>query len=188
MVLEELKYISIVKNALPKQNFDRLLKFFDNDMIEEEARIGSGKEGKVDENIRKVAMHWFRPDSEKMTDVYWYNYLRKIFANHAIQFFTQRNINHSFSDQFEIHLLKYYENNFYNMHSDYAKNTPRELSFSLLLNDDYKGGNFIFLFENKEYPVTIEKNDLLIFPSNFIYHHRIDKVSKGVRKAVVGWI
>ena len=45
MVVEELKYINIIKNVLPKQNFERLLKFFDNDMIEEEARIGSGKEG-----------------------------------------------------------------------------------------------------------------------------------------------
>ena len=188
MALEELKYISIIKNTLPQQNFNRLLKYFDNDMIEEQGKIGIGKKGKVDTNIRKVAMHWFRPNSDCMTDVYWYNYLRKIFANNTIEFFRQRNINHSFTDQFEIHLLKYYQNNFYDIHSDYAKNTPRELSFSLLLNDDYEGGDFIFLFEGKEYPVNLKKNNLLIFPSNFIYHHRISKVTKGVRKAVVGWI
>ena len=188
MVLEELKYISIIKDAIPKLTFDRLLKYFDNDMIEEEGKIGSSEKGKVDKNIRDVAMHWFRPDSDKMTDVFWYNYLRKIFSDNAINFLQQRNIFHSFSDQFEIHLLKYYPNNFYNIHSDYGKTTPRELSFSLLLNDDYEGGHFIFLFEGKEHPVVLEKNDLLIFPSNFIYHHRIDKVTKGIRKAVVGWI
>lgn len=188
MVIEELKYISVVKNVLPEPNFNRLLKYFDNDMVEEEGRVGTGEKGKVDKNIRKVAMHWFRPDSNKMTDVYWYNYLRKIFTDNAIQFFQQRNINHLFTDQFEIHLLKYYENNFYNIHSDYAKNTPRELSFSLLLNDNFEGGHFIFLFQGREHPIILEKNDLLIFPSNFIYHHRIDKVTKGIRKAVVGWI
>jgi|TARA_E500000318_G_C3546850_1_gene207092 Rps23 Pro-64 3,4-dihydroxylase Tpa1-like proline 4-hydroxylase len=188
MDVEELKYISIIKDVLPPLNFKRLLKYFDNDMVEEAGKIGHGGEGKIATDIRKVAMHWFRPDSQKMTDVYWYNYLRKIFADNAMNFLKERNIFHSFTDQFEIHLLKYYENNFYNLHSDYAKDAPRELSFSLLLNDDYEGGDFIFLFKNKEYPVTVEKNNLLIFPSNFIYHHRISKVTKGVRKAVVGWI
>ena len=43
MVLEELKYISIIKDAIPKLAFDRLLKYFDNDMIEEEGKIGSSE-------------------------------------------------------------------------------------------------------------------------------------------------
>ena len=36
-------------------------------------------------------------------------------------------------------------------------------------------------------PVEIGKGDLLIFPSNFLYPHRVDPVTKGVRYSYVSW-
>ena len=59
------------------------------------------------------------------------------------------------------------------------------LSIIGLLNDDYEGGELI-MFEDKK--IDIKQGDLLIFPSNFLYPHKIDPVTKGVRYSYVSWI
>lgn len=63
----------------------------------------------------------------------------------------------------------------------------RKLSFSLLLNDDYEGGQFQFLNENSElYEPPKEKGTIIIFDSRT--RHRVRPVKKGVRKSIVGWV
>lgn len=67
----------------------------------------------------------------------------------------------------------------------------RKISFSVLLNEDYDGGNFEF---ETGLPHEKERNTILtpstgcaiVFPS-FMYH-RVTPVTKGVRYSLVGWI
>ena len=59
------------------------------------------------------------------------------------------------------------------------------LSLLIVLNDDYEGGEFI-MFKNIEY--KFKAGDLLIFPSNFLYPHRVNPVKKGTRYSVVSWV
>jgi hypothetical protein len=54
-----------------------------------------------------------------------------------------------------------------------------------LLNDDFKGGEFI-MFKNIE--IKLKQGDLLIFPSNFVYPHRVDPVTKKTRYSFVSWV
>lgn len=58
------------------------------------------------------------------------------------------------------------------------------LSIVGLLNDNYEGGKFIF-FENHE--VVLKKGDIMIFPSIFMFPHRVENVTKGVRNSFVSW-
>jgi predicted 2-oxoglutarate/Fe(II)-dependent dioxygenase YbiX len=53
-----------------------------------------------------------------------------------------------------------------------------------LLNDDYKGGEFMF---NKEYKVELKQGDILLFPSNFLYPHRVNNIREGTRYSFVTW-
>lgn len=53
-----------------------------------------------------------------------------------------------------------------------------------LLNDNYKGGEFIF---NNEYKVELKQGDILLFPSNFLYAHRVNNISEGTRYSFVTW-
>lgn len=63
----------------------------------------------------------------------------------------------------------------------------RKLSFSLLLNDDYEGGEFQFLNENSElYEPPKERGTIIIFDSRT--RHRVRPIKKGVRKSIVGWV
>ena len=59
------------------------------------------------------------------------------------------------------------------------------LSIIIGLNDNYKGGEFI-MFKDKEY--KIESGDIIIFPSNFLYPHKVMPVTKGIRYSAVSWV
>jgi PKHD-type hydroxylase len=66
--------------------------------------------------------------------------------------------------------------------------TIRKLSFSLLLSDpdSYSGGNFQLMSGTKKsYIAPRQKGILVIFDSRA--PHRVQKVTKGVRKSIVGW-
>jgi hypothetical protein len=58
------------------------------------------------------------------------------------------------------------------------------LSILGALDDGYKGGEFV-MFEDTV--VELPKGSLLIFPSNFLYPHRVDEVTEGVRHTFVSW-
>lgn len=53
-----------------------------------------------------------------------------------------------------------------------------------VLNDNYDGGEFIF---NDEYEVKFNRGDILIFPSVFIYKHKVNPVKNGTRTSFVSW-
>jgi PKHD-type hydroxylase len=59
----------------------------------------------------------------------------------------------------------------------------RKLSFSLLLNDNFQGGNFITLTDST---VVCPAGKLLIFPS--FMPHKVSVVESGSRYAIFGWV
>jgi len=59
------------------------------------------------------------------------------------------------------------------------------LSIVGTLNDDYEGGEFIMF---REKTIHLKQGDLIIFPSTFLYPHRVDPVTKGVRYSYVSWV
>ena len=59
------------------------------------------------------------------------------------------------------------------------------LSVLGILNDNYKGGEFI-MFQNKE--IKLKQGDLLIFPSVFLYPHKVEPVIKGTRHSFISWV
>ena len=59
------------------------------------------------------------------------------------------------------------------------------LSIVGCLNSDYEGGKFI-MWENEE--VKIPEGSILIFPSNFMYPHKVTEVTKGTRYSYVSWV
>jgi hypothetical protein len=52
------------------------------------------------------------------------------------------------------------------------------------LNDDYDGGD-LYLCNQK---INTKTGDILIFPSNFLYPHRVEPVIMGIRYSWVSWV
>lgn len=59
------------------------------------------------------------------------------------------------------------------------------LSIVGVLNDEYTGGEFEMFDDTK---IKLKTGDLLLFPSNFLYPHRVLPVTKGVRHSYVSWV
>ena len=90
----------------------------------------------------------------------------------------------------EIKIFQYSEKQEMQMHCDHIRDIfegERKgipiFSIIGLLNEDYEGGELIMLDEK----IKLNAGDLVIFPSNFLYPHKISPVTKGVRYSYVSW-
>ena len=86
---------------------------------------------------------------------------------------------------------KYAENKKMALHADHIhsmfdgerKGIPI-LSVLGVLNDDYDGGEFVLIDEK----IDLSKGDMIVFPSNFMYPHKVEPVTKGIRYSYISWI
>lgn len=178
---------------------------YDEELIK--SVVGEGGGGTVDEKIRKAKNAW-------LPSTHWVNGFVMHFANLAnVQNFRYDLIGlDGQSSQYTI----YDKGEFYNWHVDqgvssYYKPTSnqvhghseeiikdhfysqaelvRKLSFSLQLSDeeDYEGGELQIMDEaEKLYTVPKKRGLMVCFDSRA--RHRVNKVTKGRRKSLVGWI
>jgi predicted 2-oxoglutarate/Fe(II)-dependent dioxygenase YbiX len=59
------------------------------------------------------------------------------------------------------------------------------LSVILALNDNYNGGEFYMWNDVR---ITLPKGSILVFPSNFMYPHRVAEVTNGIRYSCISWV
>ena len=83
-------------------------------------------------------------------------------------------------------LLRYKTGDYVKKHVDTSSDQHRTLSCSLILNDDYEGGEITFL--DGEIKPNLKKGDLLIFPSSFTYPHQVLPITSGTRYSIITWI
>jgi hypothetical protein len=83
-------------------------------------------------------------------------------------------------------ILKYGKDQKFDAHVDDGENCLRRVSLTWYANDDYIGGEIEF----PEFNLTIKpkKNQMIIFPSNYVYLHKVHPVISGTRYAVVQWM
>ena len=54
-----------------------------------------------------------------------------------------------------------------------------------LLNSNFSGGDFIILEDEK---INLEKGDIMIFPSVFLFPHKVTSVNSGSRYSFASWV
>ena len=94
----------------------------------------------------------------------------------------------------EIHLLQfttYGVGEFYKLHADSgitSYNRYIKLSFSMQLShpEDYEGGDLVVLHSHEKEIASRERGVIAFYPSNTL--HEVTKVTKGVRKSLVGLV
>jgi predicted 2-oxoglutarate/Fe(II)-dependent dioxygenase YbiX len=58
------------------------------------------------------------------------------------------------------------------------------LSIIMNFNDDYKDGDLVFW---EDYKVDLGEGDVVIFPSLFLFPHRVEEVTENIRYSGVAW-
>ena len=90
------------------------------------------------------------------------------------------------SGAYECSFMRYDQGDHYeNAHWDCEETrteNQRKLSFTLMLNDDYQGGELDIVGEH----IESKTGRLIIFPSYLM--HRVRRVTEGTRYVIVGWL
>lgn len=87
---------------------------------------------------------------------------------------------------------KYIEGTYMSMHCDHITTIfdGERAGIPILtvlgsLNNDYEGGDFLMWDDEK---IELPAGSLIIFPSNFLFPHRVNPVTKGTRYSYVTWV
>lgn len=191
-ILEIKDYINIEDNALPYEALSSFLQWLNTLDTFHEATVWNEGEIKLKKHIRDVKSFSLPTQHQSKTLVHWHRVLISLFRK-ALKSYEQKYCLGTFNvNNFRnVDILKYHEGNHFSVHSDSASNEPRTISIIYLLNNDYEGGELVFTTpDTKEDYLTIENkpNRLVVFPSNFLYPHKVKPVTKGVRYSVVSWV
>jgi predicted 2-oxoglutarate/Fe(II)-dependent dioxygenase YbiX len=85
----------------------------------------------------------------------------------------------------ETKLMALHCDHIHDMFDGNAKGIPI-ISVLGLLNDDFEGGEFLMFDDERK--MDLKAGDIMIFPSVFLYPHRVAPVTKGIRYAFVAWV
>lgn len=85
----------------------------------------------------------------------------------------------------QLNLLKYENNAQYHAHHDHGSSNGRILSMVACFGDEFEGGELEFPFFDLK--IKLEKNSLVLFPSNFPYTHIAHPVTIGTKYSLVTW-
>lgn len=94
------------------------------------------------------------------------------------------NLSTTWHDQYSV--LKYGVGQKFVNHIDDHKDYHRRMSTIYYINDNYEGGQIVF----PRFGITYKPkaNELLVFPSTYVYNHSVLPVIEGTRYAVVSWL
>jgi len=158
----------------------------------EEGQVAPNKEGNASliKKIRSAKIINLNNSAKSLTDVRWGNNLINVFVNGLNKYVENKKLKYLDSVRIrDIQLLKYEEGDHYMYHTDNGSFSPRTISCILLLNNDYEGGEISFTDPqgNNEFKVETRPGRLIVWPSNFMYPHKVNKVTKGTRYSIVAW-
>jgi predicted 2-oxoglutarate/Fe(II)-dependent dioxygenase YbiX len=180
------KYIICVENVVPHDLCDAILEEYGNNAEWAKARVGA--DGRIDTEVRNLSGINISDNDTKIKNPEIRNNLDSALfqsAGRAIQGYQEVFQNCSIDEDTGYHLLRYETGEFYKEHVDHYKASPRVVSCSFSLNNEYEGGEFSFF--NNELKVRVDKGSAIMFPSNFMYPHQILPVTSGVRYSIVTW-
>jgi predicted 2-oxoglutarate/Fe(II)-dependent dioxygenase YbiX len=152
-----------------------------------EKNLKVGPAGNLKKDIRNAK--GYSLDFDTPTNLFYWNFVKQeierlyIFYRSQFPKMLSNKIN-------QIDLLKYNVGGKYEVHTDQYTTSPRALSIIMNLNDDYEGGDLIFT-DQKDIEIKrlkLEKGSIVFFPSNFMYPHKIDSITKGTRYSIVAWL
>jgi len=181
-IMDHLEAIVEIKNAINTKFMKKIINLADK-KAKKKLHVSSGLNTQI-RNVKGYHLNFETP-----TDLFYWNFIKKeierLFINYKAKFpiMESSKIN-------QIDLLKYNVGGKYEVHTDDYTTVKRQLSIILNLNDDYEGGDLIFTDqkENEIKRLKLGKGSIVFFPSNFMYPHGIQPITKGTRYSIVAWL
>ena len=180
--MDHLEAIVEIKNVISTEFIDKIIPLI-NHKAKKNLSVGHG----LDKDIRNVK--GYQLNFNTPTNLFYWNYIKqeieRLYTYYKIKFPKMKS-----SKINQIDLLKYSIGGKYETHTDHYTTSIRHLSIIMNLNDDYEGGDLVFI-DQKEKEIKrlkLGKGSIVFFPSNFMYPHGIQPITKGTRYSIVLWL
>ena len=178
------EWIGYYKDIVSHETCDSII----NDNWEWKSSTYSSHDGKVKNSSNRVVM-----DETYITEKikYWNSLLdctKNVVKKYKEKHPYMKYFNPNRTTDFRVN--KYGVGGFMSEHADNIHHSHNQQygypSTSLLffLNDDYEGGEIVIA----DTMYKTKKGSAIIFPSNFMFPHYVDKVTKGKRYSIVTWL
>ena len=177
-VIKDLRIISKCIRFLSKKFEDKRF---------QDGALWGGDKTFQDKEVRDVQILPLLNTSESMSEVHWCNFLSHFILEglrkYAAEFPDIRQ-----ATIIDIQGLRYEKGGHYKFHVDDGPGMNRKYSAILMLNNDYEGGELCFKLEDKELKITNKPGHLIVWPSSFMFPHKVQPIKKGVRYSIVSWM
>ena len=176
----------IFKNALTKETCQQIIELSKNKWTKGKIQYSVQSNLKLQKKTRNSDVVWC--DDDWLYKICW-DYLNAANKN--------ANWNFKISACEPMQITRYKKNGHYDFHFDgngFTKiskpedallhETVRKLSMTIVLNENYEGGEFEF-FDNNTNLIKEKMGTVIVFPSYMV--HRVRPVTKGTRYSLVSW-
>lgn len=180
------EYIVVLRNKVPFKLCDEIINEYANSYEWKEAEVSAEEKiNKMTRNCDVISMS--AKNVIELNESVRLDLDKKVFnvVGECINEYASKFPHCKISQDAGYELLRYKQGCFYKEHIDSFTEMFRSVSCSLLLNDDFDGGEFAFFDGSEIY--KLGKGDVLMFPSNFMYPHEVKKVNLGTRYSIVTW-
>tara|TARA_S200002703_G_C3708090_1_gene217508 strand:- start:204 stop:779 length:576 start_codon:yes stop_codon:yes gene_type:complete len=180
-------FVVIFEDVLPKKTLEVFSKVCKSQYAKYDA--ASIDVGQIDKKIRDADTWELISDLNNITGIHWGNFLKKIFQDKITEYKKQINSEDADAIINSMQVLKYQKKQHYLFHTDHFRSQPRTISGVFFINDNYEGGQLCFSTPDRTSTQIVEpkENKLILFPSNFLYPHKVEPVTTGTRYTVVTW-
>lgn len=186
------KYIKVYPAITDPKTIGKFIQYL-NKTFEDKKFVSGGIAGGhkqqdiVDKKVRDVDILGLTQLNDSLSNVHWCNYLNFLIINQM------RNYIKEFPDIREagimdMQALRYGIGGHYQFHVDDGPTFNRKYSSILMLNNDFEGGSLCFNLDGKIIKMETKPGHVVIWPSNFMFPHAVEPLTKGVRYSVVSWM
>lgn len=139
-------------------------------------------------DVKSISIEKVQPGIGNPIREFFYNNLFNIFSDNfgkiENDYRLKYGVETSWHDNYQV--LKYGKDQHFSNHIDDNPAYHRRISTLYYINDDYSGGEINF----PRFDLTIKPlaNQMILFPSTYVYNHSVSPVKEGTRYVVVSWM
>ena len=178
------------KSVIPPKICDGIVSDIEDRSWEKHSWYDKGSDSSYSEDTKELSVLMPQPDIQKIIHPFLFdsiNYYKETEsfennANASVSFYQYSNLR---LNKYEVgQMMRPHFDHIYSLFDGKSKGIP-VTSVIINFNDDYTGGDLVFW---DDYFVTLGKGDIIMFPSIYLYPHRVTEVQTGIRYSGVCWL
>lgn len=177
-------FVGVYEGCIPPEVCGKIIEFYEK-AARWRTSTYSGYEGVIESSERvRMVDYWIQPGEPYFDEV-------RDGLTRALDQYARAHPDFSVAKSNGFRLNRYPAGGFMgrhvdNIHRSHGQKTGYPVaSCSLILNNDFEGGDFIF-FDTLRIPPR--PGQAIVFPSNFLFPHQVEAIRRGVRYSIVTWM